>query len=65
MSDAILAVTNMNTDLAVEKIEIQTKEEQHREYYDSDEDDEDYTGGPGETVIWYCTIKYIFMLPNR
>lgn len=51
LSDAILAVTNMNTDLAVEKIEIQTKEEQQREYYDSEEDDDDYEGGPGETII--------------
>lgn len=55
----------MNTDLAVEKIEIQTAEEQQREYYDSEEDDEDYAGGPGETVIWYYTIKYNFMLQNR
>lgn len=53
----------MNTDLDVEKIEIQTKEEQHIGYYDSEEDDEDFGGVPGETIIWYCIkVKYIIIL---
>lgn len=55
LSDAILAVTNVNTDLAVEKIEIQTKEETTQgSYYETDDDDDDDSeyAGPGETIIW-------------